>query len=269
MMLTEVAAQMEDWSAAAGRTAMASFRHTGDLVFKAGHQAVTAVDRRIETTWRELIAREYPDDLIVGEELGGPGSATIGDQDRVWYLDPIDGTLNYAAGLPGFCTSLALLQGKQVLAACVHQPATGDMFTAVRGGGARLNGEPIRVSGRAPLNAAVISAQLRRDGPLVAQPDFLRTLCHNAMKVRFTGAIALELAWTAAGFYDGLVAGFPEAIHLYDVAAGMLLVQEAGGVVSDFRGQAFQAGGRTLLASNGRIHGELVACAVENIPSRP
>ncbi len=258
MNLSAVEDLMVGWAAEAGQMAGAAFRQTGDLTFKAGQEAVTATDRQIEKWLRAAIAATFPDHLIVGEEMGGPGLADVADTDYVWHLDPIDGTLNFALGLPGFCTSLAIMQGDNVLAACVHQPLVGDTFTAVLGGGARLNGQPMRVSQRAGLCDAVVSAQFKQDGLLVNNPSLLQALFRETMKVRKTGAIALEMAWTAAGFYDGLLAGFGKPIHLYDVAAGLLLVTEAGGQVSDFGGGGYVPEGQALLASNGLVHAEIV-----------
>jgi len=255
----ELEALMVDWSREAGATALACFRTPADLVFKEGHRAVTEADRRIEARWRELLATIFPGDRVVGEEYGGPATSDLDPGDRVWRLDPIDGTLNFALGLPGFCTSMALMQDSQVLAACVHQPTTGDVFTALRGQGARLNGRPLAVSVRSPLSTAVVSAQLRQDGWLMTRPGLCRELYGRAMKVRQTGAIALELAWTAAGFLDALIAGFTDEIHLYDVAAGLLLVIEAGGEIIDFQGRPYQPEGSTLIAGNGAIQAELVA----------
>ena len=250
---------MASWAAEAGRMAMAHFRHTGDLTFKSGHEAVTEADRTIETMLRGKIAAAMPGDLVVGEEFGGPERAAPARQERVWHLDPIDGTLNFALGLPGFCTSIALMQGDDVLAACIHQPTAGDMFTAIRGEGARLNGQPMRVSRRGRLADAVVSVQIKKDGLLVEDPRLLQAVFLETMKVRKTGAIALEMAWTAAGFYDALLAGFRGAIQLWDVAAGLLLISEAGGRVSDFAGQPYRPEGQALLASNGLVHDEMVS----------
>lgn len=251
-------AMLSSWSHEAGQMALRHYRHTGDLKFKTGREAVTAADQEIERHLRARIAAAFPADAIVGEELGGPDPSELAPTARVWHIDPIDGTLNFALGLPGFCTSLALMQGADVLAACVHQPVGGDTFTAVRGGGARLNGEPLRVSSRDRLADAVISAQFKKDGLLVSNPALLQALFRRTLKVRKTGAIALEMAWTAAGFLDGLLAGFQSTIQLYDVAAGLLLLTEAGGRLSDFQGQPYRPGGHTLVATNGGLHDELV-----------
>ena len=247
---------MIDWAEESAVVARTFYRKTGNLHFKSGREAVTEADHLIETLLRKRISEAFPDDLIVGEELGGDRATASGR--RVWQLDPIDGTLNFALGLPGFCTSLALMQGDDILAACVHQPLTGDTFTALRGAGARLNGQPTRVSGRRPLAEAIISTQFKKGGRFVRNAELLQAITLAPLKTRRTGAIALELAWVAGGGYDALVGGFASGIHLWDVAAGLLLVEEAGGTVTDHRGAPYRAEGTDLLVSNGLIHQEIL-----------
>ena len=215
---------LREWADEAGDMARGHFRRTGPLAFKTGREAVTAADRAIETMLRERIAGAYPDDLVVGEEYGGPAPGTDLAGRRVWHLDPIDGTLNFALGLPDFCTSLAAIRDDRVEAACVQQPLVGDTFLALRGGGATLNGVALRVSDRAPLAEAVISAQFKKDGVIVSRPELLQAVFRRPLKVRKAGAIALEMAWVAAGFLDAMVAGFRDTIQTWDVGAGLLLV---------------------------------------------
>lgn len=245
------------WAREAGRMALDHWRGGEALTFKSGHEAVTAADPAIERMLRERIAAAFPGDAVVGEELGG----TAPDRGRAWHLDPIDGTLNFALGLPGFCVSIALLEDGDPIAACIHVPVGGDVYTAVRGGGARRNGKPIRVSGRARLADAVVSGQFKKDGRFVREPALLQALILRTLKLRKVGAIALELAWVADGSYDALVAGFGQGIQVYDVAAGLLLVQEAGGTITDHRGHPYASGGADLVVSNGLVHAELCALA--------
>ena len=250
---------MLDWAEEGAAIARDFYRRTGKLKFKHGREAVTEADRQIETLLRLRIGQAYPDDLIIGEELGGPELPAGGERGRrVWQLDPIDGTLNFALGLPGFCTSMAVMLGDDVLAACIHQPLTGDSFTAVLDGGARLNGQPMRVSKRQPLAEAVISTQLKKGGRFVQNPALLQAMALAPLKCRRTGAIALELAWVACGGHDALVGAFSSEIHLWDVAAGLLLVKEAGGMVTDHLGATYQAGGSDLVVSNGLIHQDIL-----------
>lgn len=244
------------WVQEGGAVARRHFRKTGDLIFKSGREAVTDTDREIETLLRQRIGLAYPEDLIIGEEYGGQTAPPAGR--RIWQVDPIDGTLNFALGLPGFCISLALMQDDAILAACVHEPLTGDSYTAVKGEGARRNGQPIQVSRRQPLAEAIISTQFKKRGRFVQNPALLQAMNLAPLKCRRTGAIALELAWVAAGGLDALVGGFATKIHLWDVAAGLLLVTEAGGMVTDLAGADYQAGGNEILVSNGLIHQEIL-----------
>jgi myo-inositol-1(or 4)-monophosphatase len=254
--VNDLESTMVAWATESAGIALEFYRNTGQLEFKHGREAVTEADRRIELLLRERIAAAFPDDLVIGEEFGGQHEDLAGR--RVWHLDPIDGTLNFAVGLPGFCTSLALMQDDAILAACIMQPATGDCFTAVAGQGARLNGRAIRVSERQPLAEAIISTQFKKQGRFVQNPPLLQAVNLAALKCRRTGAIALELAWVACGGHDALIGAFDSKIHLWDVAAGLLLITEAGGMLTDHRGQPYRPGGADLVASNGLIHQEIL-----------
>ncbi|MEN8008436.1 MAG: inositol monophosphatase [Candidatus Krumholzibacteriota bacterium] len=253
-------ARMAAWAEEAGAVARRHYRRSGELKFKQGKQAVTEADLEIEKMLRRRIGQEYPDDGIVGEELGSgyEGVEAVGPSGRSWHLDPVDGTLNFALGLPGFCISLALMEGERVLAACIYQPMLNDGFTSTLGNGARLNGAPISVSGRSRLADAVIGTQFKKNGRFIRNPQLLQAMFLETMKVRKVGAIALELARVACGSYDALVASFKGPIHSHDVAAGLLLIREAGGRVSDHRGRDYLPGGPDLVATNGQVHDELI-----------
>ena len=218
---------------------------------------MTEADGAIEAMLRRRIAAVYPEDHVIGEEMGDAGGDPAPGA-WVWQVDPIDGTLNFALGMPNFCTSLAVLEGDRIVAACVHQPLAMDTYSAFAGGGARLNGHPLTVSGRQPLAEALLSTQFKRGGGFVQDPELLQAFALAPLKCRRVGAIALELAWVASGACDALVGDFGDGIHLWDVAAGLLLIQEAGGRISDHRGRPYQAGGAELVASNGVVHDEIV-----------
>ncbi len=246
------------WCHEAAGIARHYHRQTGDLAFKYANEAVTEADRQIETLLRGRIGEAFPDDLIVGEEFGGPDKGTDQQGRCIWQIDPIDGTLNYALGLPDYCTSLAVMSGHNVLGACIHQPATGDTFSAMAGQGARLNGEPIRVGAQRDLKDSIISLHLKKDGLIMGDPQLLHTLLGAPMKVRRCGAVALEMAWVAAGFYDLLLASFPDRIHLWDIAAGLLLIQEAGGVAVDFRNRPYRLESPAMMVGSAKVAGQLV-----------
>jgi myo-inositol-1(or 4)-monophosphatase len=146
-----------------------------------------------------------------------------------------------------------------VLAACVYVPLHTEGFTASRGEGARRNGEPMQVSERACIADAIVSAQLQKRGRYVQNAELLQAILLQFMKMRRFGTIALEMAYLADGRYDALIAGRGQPQQLYDVAAGLLLVQEAGGRVTDHLGEPYRPYTTDLVATNGRIHDELIA----------
>lgn len=220
---------------------------------------VTAADTEAEAfIVRELLGR-FPADHVVGEEGGGQG-APAAVAARHWFVDPIDGTVNFAAKLPHFCTSIALATAdRQPLLGVVYDPVRRELFTAVRGGGARLNGRPLAVTQTDALNDAVVSTGFPYDKHL--NPDnnerewaaFLRHIRGE----RRLGCAALDLCWVAAGRLDGY---WEKDLKPWDVMAGLLVAREAGGVVTDYDGgpdpQKLDRG--RYVASNGRIHAAML-----------
>jgi myo-inositol-1(or 4)-monophosphatase len=247
------------WAREAAAIVRGRFQHTGPLRFKHAQEAVTETDREVERLLTRRIREAFPADAVSGEEYGPNQAAVDFPSGRVWHLDPIDGTLNFALGLPNFCTSLALMDGTRILTACVYSPLHEEGFTATLGAGARLNGEPIQVSSRARLADAIVSAQLQKRGRYVQNPWLLQAILLETMKMRRLGTIALEMAYLAAGRYDAMIAGRGRPQQLYDVAAGILLVTEAGGRVTDHTGAEYRPYATDLVATNGLIHDELMA----------
>ncbi len=245
------------WCHEAAVIARQYHRKTGDLTFKYAQEAVTEADGIIETFLRARIGDAFPDDLIVGEEFGGPSEGSQKQGRRVWQIDPIDGTLNFALGLPDYCTSLAVMCGQKVLGACIHQPATGDTFSALAGQGARLNGEPMKVGSQRDLKDSIISLQLKKDGLVMSDAHLLQNLLRAPLKLRRCGAVALEMAWVGAGFYDLLLASFKGKIHLWDVAAGLLLIQEAGGVAVDFQNQPYGLESPEMMVGSAKVASQI------------
>ena len=244
---------MIQWCEEGAEVALRHHRRTGKLAFKYASEAVTEADGEIETLLRSRIGTAFPDDLIVGEEFGGPGGGEIPSSARVWQIDPIDGTLNFALGMPNYCISLALLQGEKVLAACIHQPATSDTFFAEAGCGARLNGQKIRICTDRDLKDSIVSLQLKKQGLVMQDPHLLHAVSSAPLRLRRCGAIALEIAWVAAGSCDLLLASFKGKIHPWDVAAGLLLVEEAGGVAVDFQGNPYRMSGPEMMVGSPRV----------------
>ncbi len=256
---------MVQWCEEGAEIARRHHRRTGKLAFKYASEAVTEADGEIENLLRERIGQAFPGDLIVGEEFGGPAVNERPAESRVWQIDPIDGTLNYALGMPNYCISLALLQGDQVLAACIHQPPTGDTFTALAGQGARLNGETMHVSSERDLKDAVVSLQLKKKGLVMQNPALLHEICGAPLRLRRCGAVALEMAWVAAGFCDLLVASFKGEIHAWDIAAGLLLVQEAGGAAVDFQDRPYRLSSPEMMVGSPRVARQMAGLFLSNV----
>ena len=215
---------------------------------------VTEVDVAVERMFRALIAGRFPDHEILAEEMGGAASAPAGP---CWIFDPIDGTTNYAHGLPIFCASLALEIDGVAEVAAVYDPTRKELFTAERGGGAFLNGRPIRVSGAERLVDAMLvtgfpyDVHSRVDEIVGLFGDFVG----QARAVRRLGSAAIDLCYVAAGRMDGF---WETDLKAWDIAGGALIVAEAGGVVTDTDGRPFVSRGGHVLAANGRIHGAMV-----------
>ncbi|MBM3270311.1 MAG: inositol monophosphatase [Candidatus Sericytochromatia bacterium] len=230
----------------------ARYLHQEQVISEKGvGDLVTEVDRRAEAAIIERLRALFPDHAILAEESGRHAAG----EDYIWYVDPLDGTTNYAHGFPAFCVSIALLHRGRVEVAAVHAVALGELFTAARGEGAWRNGRPIRVS-RVPdiarsLVATGFSPSVREDGHNIA--EFVAFL-HRAQAVRRPGSAALDLAFVACGRLDGF---WEYRLAPWDVAAGSLLVTEAGGVVTQIDGTAFDPAGRAILASNGLVHEEM------------
>jgi myo-inositol-1(or 4)-monophosphatase len=216
---------------------------------------VTAADMEAEAYIVGELRRGFPAHHIVGEEGGGQGAAAVGAPYH-WFVDPIDGTVNFASKLPHFCTSIALTTAdRQPVLGVIYDPTRRELFTATRGGGAQLNGQPLAVTQTADLVDAVITSGFPYDKH--TNPDNnLKEWSAFLVRIRGErrlGSAALDLAYVAAGRLDGY---WEQSLKPYDALAGMLLVREAGGLVTDYQGGALpqlDPRGR-YVASNGRIH---------------
>lgn len=219
---------------------------------------VTETDRAVEALITERLLAAFPDHIVVGEEASATGGARRPPAERfAWYLDPIDGTTNFAHRHPHFAVSLGLGRGAETLLAVVADPLRDETFVAVRGAGATLNGAPIRVSAAATLDEALLATGTPYDRR--EQADLylgaIRDFMLRCQGIRRAGSAALDLCWVACGRMD---AYWEWRLGPWDVAAGALLVREAGGTVSDFAGAAHDVFGSETLASNGHLHAAML-----------
>ena len=215
---------------------------------------VTEVDRACEQHIVEALRRERAGDDILAEE--GGAHADRGALWR-WVIDPLDGTVNYAHGYPCFCVSIGVEREGVRTVAVVYDPLRDELFEAVRGGGARRDGRPIRVSAEAALGRALLATGFAYDVRYSETDnlDLLARAVKSAGGVRRDGSAALDLCYVACGRFDGF---WELKLHAWDVAAGILIVEEAGGRATDLAGGPPPDSGREIAASNGAIHAELL-----------
>ncbi len=211
---------------------------------------VTEADLASEKLIIERIKSHYPRHAILAEESGGVESAS-GNSEWKWIIDPLDGTTNYAHGYPCFCVSIALARAGEIEIAAIYDPTRDEMFAAERGQGATLNGRRMRVSNVEDLNAAMLCTGFPYN--VRERPNFEREFANftmTAQAVRRDGSAAIDLAYVACGRFDGF---WEDGLNPWDVAAGVLLIKEAGGTVTDFRGAPLDIYTPKVLASNGLI----------------
>ncbi|MGI9217091.1 MAG: inositol monophosphatase family protein [Hydrogenophaga sp.] len=217
---------------------------------------VTEVDHAAEAAIIETLLTAYPDHGIWAEESGrreGKGR----DKNHVWIIDPLDGTTNFIHGFPVYCVSIALMVNDRIEQAVVYDPTRNDLYCATRGRGAYLNDRRIRVAKRIALRDCLLSTgfPFRPGDAMQTYLQLLGEVMPKCTGVRRPGSAALDLAYVAAGFSDGF---FETGLSAWDVAAGALLVTEAGGLVGNFTGEANFLEQRECLAANPKIYGQLV-----------
>lgn len=224
------------------------------------HDLVTEVDRQAEEIIRQILLKAHPDYAILGEEGVAPGPEASREaveahrnDENLWIVDPIDGTTNFVHGFPYFCVSIALARRGTVELGLIYDPMRDECFTAERGKGARLNGEPIHVSEEDTLGTSLVATGFPADykGARKTNTAGLIWLSSRCQNIRTAGSAALHMAYVAAGRLTGF---WELELNAWDLAAGSLLVEEAGGRVTDTRGTPYHIGVRHVLATNGRIH---------------
>jgi myo-inositol-1(or 4)-monophosphatase len=224
------------------------------VTYKRHNDFVTEVDRAAEAAIIEIIRRAYPDHSILAEETG---ASERRDTDYTWIIDPLDGTTNFIHGFPQYAVSIGLKRKDTLAHGVVYDPTRNELFVASRGAGAFLNERRIRVSRRAKLAEALIGTgfPFRDLSSLEEYIAMFSALIPKVAGIRRPGAAALDLAYVAAGRYDGF---WEMGLAPWDMAAGALLVQEAGGLVGDFRGEpGYLASGR-IVAGNPKIFAQLL-----------
>ena len=240
-------------AARAGALLRARYRERQEVSFKGAVDLVTATDREAEALIVDALTAAFPEHGIVGEESGARPSR----DGHTWYIDPLDGTTNFAHGYPHFAVSMGLVRGEEAVFGLVYDPVREELFTAARGVGARLNGAPIAVSETRLLDRALLGTGFPYDRR--AHADFYLAFWHEAMQcaqgVRRTGSAALDLCWLACGRLDAF---WEWKLRSWDTAAARLVVEEAGGRVTDFAGGPHHLDGDETAASNTLLHDGLV-----------
>ena len=233
--------------------------------YKGAINLVTEMDRKSEAFIVHEITSAFADHAIVAEE----GSNRAATSEYRWYIDPLDGTTNYTHGLPIFCVSLGLERAGELICGAVYDPCQDEMFSTLAGGSAFLNGKPIHVSTQSELAKSLLVTGFPYDirETTVDNLDNFAAFAKHARAVRRLGSAALDLCWTACGRFDGF---WELKLAPWDLAAGALLVREAGGLVTDFDGSPFDLHTGRVLASNGRIHQAMQAMLTDTgAPPRP
>jgi myo-inositol-1(or 4)-monophosphatase len=243
---------MQAMAREAGSLLMEYFRQHVKIEYKGDVDLVTVADRKSEALILERIRHQFPTHDVMGEE----GARIETGSEYKWYVDPLDGTTNFAHSFPVFCVSLAVEHRGQRVAGVIYDPTRDEMFTAELGSGARLNGQPMHVSTIGNLGESLVGtgfpSHKRHKNPNIY---FYHQITLRTHGVRRAGSAALDLCNVASGRFDGY---WEFNLNPWDTAAGVLMVEEAGGKVTDFSGGPFQIASRETLASNGLVHNALL-----------
>ena len=219
---------------------------------KADKSFVTKADTEADQIIIDLIKEKFPEHQILTEENGSIG----GQGDYLWVIDPLDGTLNFTRGLPLFSTSIAVVKNNEPIVAVVYNPITNSLFTAEKGKGAFWNSEKIQVSDVESIEESIVSMGRARDPESKEKTLGIYNKFYPKLKSqRVLGSAALELAWVASGRLEGFVS---VGLKKWDCFAGILLIREAGGQVTDFFGKDWTNEETHFIASNGRVHDKLI-----------
>jgi myo-inositol-1(or 4)-monophosphatase len=239
---------------AAGKILREGFAKPHREHLKAAFNLVTEMDLNAEHLLHEMLCRSFPDYGFLGEESNRSREL---EKDAVWIVDPLDGTTNYARGYPLFAVSIALKRSEKVIVGVVYNPLRDELFAAEEGSGASLNDQPIRVTGTAELGKALLSTGFPYDASSnpARNCEEIEQFIRRTLSLRCDGSAALDLCHVAAGRLDGY---WEAGLDAWDMAAGALIVQEAGGTISLKSGAPFTPFEGTVLASNGHLHAQML-----------
>jgi myo-inositol-1(or 4)-monophosphatase len=228
-----------------------------DIAYKAEFDLVTQADRRSERLIVDRLQEYFPEHAIAAEEGTGKESSS----DFRWHVDPLDGTTNFAHGYPFFCVSMALARKGELLVGVIYNPIADELFSAAQGEGATLNGKRIRCSKNPTLGKSLLCTGFPNHKRL-ANPNihYYWDFTLKSHGVRRDGSAALDLAFVACGRFDGF---WEFGLKPWDTAAGVVLVEEAGGKITDLEGNRYIPGGASILATNALIHPEMQKIAAE------
>jgi len=235
------------------RTAGKMLREAQSLAHHVEYKGTVNLVTEMDTMSEEFIVNEissgFPHHAIVAEE----GSEIDSSSEYRWYIDPLDGTTNYAHGLPIYCVSIGLEKSGELVCGVVYDPSLDEMFSATSGGGAFLNGKPIHVTAETELVRSLLVTGFPYDIRETAADnlDNFAAFAKRARAVRRLGSAAMDLCWTACGRFDGF---WELKLSAWDMAAGVLICREAGGVVTDFGGEPYDLHSGRILATNGFVH---------------
>jgi myo-inositol-1(or 4)-monophosphatase len=244
--------QVESAVSSSGRIIVDNWSEAKSIRRKGRVDLVTETDVAVERQLSQELGRILPEASLLAEETASAGEL----RDTTWIVDPLDGTTNFAHGLPFVAVSVALWHAGEVALGVVHLPCLGETFSAVKGGGARLNSRRATVSAAAELESSLTATGFPYDIETRAEEEVqrLKRVLVATRGIRRMGAAAVDLAYTACGRFEAF---FEAGLKPWDTAAGWLLVEEAGGRVTTFGNEPFHPFAGSVLASNGRIHGEL------------
>ncbi len=236
-----------------GEIQVERFYEAKEISYKGPNDIVTDVDKKVEAMMSEALRREFPDMGFLGEESAGARP----DDGYVWIVDPVDGTRNYAAGIPFFSLVVGLALDGEVLVGVNYDPMRNEMFHAERGKGAFLNDEPIHVSENAAVDGSILGVDLsyKADEGARDSLDIIKKLWGRIQTTRIMGSSALGISYAAAGRNDLY---FHPGLSPWDQVAGLLLVEEAGGVITDRTGKRAGLYSDGIIASNARIHADFM-----------